>query len=198
MLFDVAAASAGTLVNWREIVSALSSARLVKVTMPFAAVCVVVPCRGPEPLLSDGGDLGRVVAGLKVAELVFDVDDRLGRERSAGCRRGGRLRHEHQLGRRRRADDDVVRCRGGQDGNAGELERDRLGLVVGQVGECGDAAGDRHRGGALQRATTQAQRRRHLGCVVAGLDVAVLVFDVDDRLGAEGDACRRCRARAVC
>ena len=35
------------------------------------------------------------------------------------------------------------------------------------------------------------QRGGHLGRVVAGFQVAVLVFDVDHRLRAEGRACRR-------
>ena len=77
-------------------------------------------------------------------------------------------------------------------GNARELERDRLGRVVREIGERGDAARGRHRGRSLQRTGTHRQRcNAHLGRVVAGLKIAVLVFDVDDRLRAEGNACRR-------
>ena len=41
------------------------------------------------------------------------------------------------------------------------------------------------------------ERGRHLGRVVAGLQVAVLVFDVDHRLRAEGHARRRRRRGLV-
>ena len=59
-------------------VSAVLSARSVNVAMPPETVTVVVPCSGPEPSGSDADrHLGRVVAGLEVAVLVFDVDDRL-------------------------------------------------------------------------------------------------------------------------
>ena len=58
-------------------VSALSSARSVKVAMPPEAVTVVVPCSGPAPNCSGGRHLGGVVARLEVAVLVFDVDHRL-------------------------------------------------------------------------------------------------------------------------
>ena len=120
-------------------------------------------------------------------------DDRLGAERDAGRRRRRGLRADHQLARGRRADHDVVGCRGGADGRAGELKRDGLGRVVRQVGERGDAAGDRHRGRSQKRPAAAVERGGHLGRVVAGLQVAVLVFDVDHRLRAEGRAGRRRR-----
>ena len=49
MLPDVAGVNAGSLVKWSVMVSALLSARLVKVAMPPETVTVVVPCSGPEP-----------------------------------------------------------------------------------------------------------------------------------------------------
>ena len=73
-----------------------------------------------------------VVGRLEVAVLVLFVDHRLGCERLAGRRRRGRLRVDHQLAGRRRADDDRDGRRRGQAA-AGELERDGLGLVVGQM-----------------------------------------------------------------
>ena len=64
--------------NWIVIVSAVSSARSVNVAMPPEAVTVVVPCSGPEPIGSEAAVTWvRVVAGLQVAVLVFDVDHRL-------------------------------------------------------------------------------------------------------------------------
>ena len=54
MLVDVAAVSAGTLVKCSMMVSAVLSARLVKVAMPPETVTVVVPCNGPEP---DGSEV---------------------------------------------------------------------------------------------------------------------------------------------
>ena len=51
----------------------MSSDRSVNVAMPPETVTVVVPCSGPVPLFRRGGHLGRVVAGLEVAVLVFDV-----------------------------------------------------------------------------------------------------------------------------
>ena len=68
---------------------------------------------------------------------------------------------------------------------AGELERDGLGRVVGQAGERGHAARDGDRGRPLERAGAALERRRHHRAVVAGLQVAVLVLFVDDRLSAE-------------
>ena len=49
MLSDVAAMSEGALVKCSVMVSAVLSARLVKVAMPPETVTVVVPCNGPEP-----------------------------------------------------------------------------------------------------------------------------------------------------
>ena len=65
-------------------------------------------------------------------------------------------------------------------------------VFVREISEGGDAARGRHRRRPLER--TGAERQgggRHLGGVVAGLEIAVLVFDVDDRLCGEGDAGRR-------
>ena len=91
-LLDVAEVRTGELVNWIVIVSALSSARSVNVAMPPLTVTVVVPSRGPDPDSATRGDLCRVVAGLKIAVLVFDVDDRLRAESHAGRRRRRGLR----------------------------------------------------------------------------------------------------------
>ena len=89
MLFEVAAVSTGELVNWSVMVSAVSSARLVNVAMPPETVTVVVPCSGPEPSGSEAAVTWvAVVAGLQVAELVFDVDHRLRAEGHARRRRG--------------------------------------------------------------------------------------------------------------
>ena len=141
--------------NWREIVSALSSARLVKVTMPFAAVCVVVPCRGPEPLLSEAvtsvvlSPVSRLPYWSSMSMTGWVANAAPAVAVADGCVTSTNWAAAAGL-TTMLFDVAAVRTR-----NAGELERNRLGLVVGQVGECGDAAGDRLRGGALQRATTR-------------------------------------------
>ena len=53
MLVEVAEVVTGTLVNWSVMVSALLSARSVKVAMPPETVSVVVPWSGPEPAGSE-------------------------------------------------------------------------------------------------------------------------------------------------
>ena len=90
--------------NWSVIVSAVSSARSVNVAMPPRPSPSWFPAAGQEPAGERGGYLGRVVAGLHVAILVFDIDHRLGAEGRTGCRCRARLCLNRQLGRRRRAD----------------------------------------------------------------------------------------------
>ena len=72
------------------------SDRSVNVAMPPETVTVVVPAEGPFRLVERGGHLGGVVAGLEVAVLVFDVDDRLRAEGHAGRRCRRRLRADRQ------------------------------------------------------------------------------------------------------
>ena len=193
MLLEIAAVTLGELVNLIDVVSALLSERLVKVAMPPEAVTVVVPCNGPEPT----GIVAAVTwvalsVVIQVAVLVFNVDHGLRAEDDAGRCRGRRLRAHGQMARGRRADHDA---RGGHRGKyrrAREVDRDGLGLVVRQVGERGDAARGRDRRRPLERARATGQRSgSDCGAVVAGLEIAELVFDVDDRLSAEGDAGRR-------
>ena len=101
---------------------------------------------------------------------------------------------DHQLAGRRRADDDVVGRRRGQAA-AGEVERDGLGRVVGQVGERGDAARDRDVvvpwSGPVPLSSAAVTTVR----VVARLQVAVLVLFIDHRLSGERLPGRRRRRR---
>ena len=50
MLVEMAEVKTGTLVNWSVMVSALLSARSVKVAMPPETVSVMVPWSGPSRL----------------------------------------------------------------------------------------------------------------------------------------------------
>ena len=69
---------------------------------------------------------------------------------------------------------------------SGELEHDRLGQVVSEPRESGDAALCCHRGSALERACAAIQGRGHR-CAVGGcLQIAVLVLFVDHRLDSQG------------
>ena len=126
----------------------------------------------------------RVVAGLQVAVLVFFVDHRLGGERLPGRRRRRRLRVDHQLAGRRRADDDREL--------AAEVTPplvnwsvDGLGRVVGRLVNVATPPDDRGRRASLERAGAAGQERRDQRAVVAGHEVAELVLFVDDRLGRE-------------
>ena len=94
--------------NLSEIVSALSSARLVKVATPPDDRDRRRPLERPGAAGERGRDHGAVVARLQVAVLILVVDHRLGREGQPGRRRRRRLRVDHQLAGRRRADHD--RC----------------------------------------------------------------------------------------
>ena len=82
-----------------EIVSAVSSARLVKVATPPETVAAIVPAREPDPLASEALDRRAVVACFQVAEPILFVDHRLDSERLAGCRGRGRLRYGSPTGR---------------------------------------------------------------------------------------------------
>ena len=70
-----------------------------------------------------------------------------------------------------------------------------LGHVVGQVGERRDATVHRHCGRALSGPAPLASAAVTMRGVVAGHQVAVLVFFVDHRLGGERQARRRRRRR---
>ena len=171
-------------VNLSESVSALLSARFGE--RRHAAR----DRRGGRPLERAGaagerrGHHGAVVAGLEIAVLVLFVEDRLSCERLPGGGRRRRLLDDDQLAGRRRADDDGAGGRRGQAA-AGELERDGLGLVVGQAGERRHAARDGGGGRPLERAGAAGERGRDHRAVVAGLQVAVRVLFVDHRLSGE-------------
>ena len=62
---------------------------------------------------------------------------------------------------------------------AGELERDGLGRVVGEVGERRHATDEGDRCRSQERTACRWRARRHDRAVVARLDVAVLVLLVD-------------------
>ena len=129
------------LVNLSVMVSAVSSARFVKVATPPDAVALVAPERAGAAA-QRGRDLRAVVARLQVAVLVLFIDDRLGGEGLPGRGRRRGLGVDDQLAGRRRADDD--RCsRSPRSGRRSvNWSVMRLGLVVGQVRERGHAARD--------------------------------------------------------
>ena len=71
---------------------------------------------------------------------------------------------------------------------AGERQRDRLGRVVGQVGEGGHAAHDGGHERPHERPGAAAEIDRHHRAVVARLEVAELVLLVDNhRLSGRGE-----------
>src|SRR5262249_24117986 len=117
-------------------------------------------------------------------------DDRLRIERLPGRGRGRRLRADDELVGRRGTDGDVRRGRRAYRRRAGEQQADGLGQRVDQVRETCDASHNLDGGRAAKRLDTRIQPRADLGRVVAGFEVAVLVFDLDDRLDEEGRAGR--------
>ena len=76
---------------------------------------------------------------------------------------------------------------------AGKAEGDRTDRTVGEVGEGGDAAHEGGCGRAQERAVAEGHGRRDHGAAVGRLEVAVHVQLIDNGLGSERAAGRRCR-----
>ena len=89
MAFEVTGVSV-PLLKVTEMVSAVSSARLVNVATPPETVALSVPCEWARSVARRAADDRAVVACLEVAESILFVDHRLDAERLAG--RGGRGR----------------------------------------------------------------------------------------------------------
>ncbi len=176
--------------NSSVIVSAVLSARLLKRATPPETVAVVVPWSGPCSAVEHRRDHGGVVAGFEVVELIFFVNDGLGRERLTGGGGCGRLLIDDELTGRGRADGDRVR-RGGAHAVLAFVVKPRfidLGLVVGEAAEGGNAGRERDgQIGALEGGRSERAARHGDGVgAVGGDDVSELVFFLDDRLGGEG------------
>ena len=88
--------------------------------------------------------------------------------------------------------------RGSRDCNSRtgtESYRDRLCLVVGEVGESGSSSRNSYRGGSLQTCSTHCPGSRNGRRVVIVRLVAILVIDHHYRLLREGNTRRGCRGR---
>src|SRR5207247_2020747 len=154
------------------------------------------------------GNVHRVGDGTNhVPEIVHGVDGDVegggggARGRRAGlaagaARRGGFAWHQQlEFPKGRRTDDNVDGSRAGQAAG-GEVKRDRVGEVVGEIRKRGDAVDGRGGQGALQGPAAGTAGHGDHGAVVAGAQVAQRVFDADDGLLRKGRAGRD-RARRL-